>query len=252
VSETRTQRKALEREIHVWLTRPADIADPTLQDRCCAILCEDELARMQRFRTDALKQLFLVSHALVRSSLSRYEDVAPEAWRFSAGPHGRPEIAHPITRPALRFNLSHTAGLAACVVCLEWDCGVDVERVGRVNNLEGVARRVFCERERDDLDSLPSDDARHGRFTDYWTLKEAYIKARGLGFQLAPRRFGVSLGGSGVEIAFGPDMADQRAADWQLELQPVGEGMRLGVALRRRTAAARRVLVRETVPCADA
>jgi 4'-phosphopantetheinyl transferase len=239
-----------EGEAHVWLARPDEIRDPALLDRYRAILDAGELERHGRGRSEAIRRLFLVSHALVRTSLARYADISPESFEFSEGEHGRPEISSPDLHPRLRFNLSHTQGLAACIVAREIDCGVDVERVGRVKDLGGMARRVFSETERADLDALP-EAAQQGRFTDYWALKEAYVKARGKGFQLPMRKISMQIGDDDrVAIAFASGFGDE-PRDWQLALSRPGPGhgeYRLGVAMRRGRRADCRISVRQVVP----
>jgi len=246
---------ALRGQVHVWLARPDEINDPELLSEYRAILSPEERERHLRFRGDALRRLFLVSHALVRTSLSRYFDVAPGRWAFRAGEHGRPEIDPPTEAPRLRFNLSHTHGLVTCAVCIEADVGVDVERVDRVRDLDGVAKRVFTESERAILDALEGR-AKQGRFTDFWALKEAYIKAKGMGFQLNPSTFSVELGEAESEdcrLRLGTDFED-RAEDWQLALFPIDPGrateFRLAVALHRAGRPRHEIVVREVVPAA--
>ena len=197
--------------------------------------------------------MFLVSHALVRTTLSRYLNLPPEQWTFREGEHGRPEIDPPGDEPHLRFNLSHTLGLVACAVCLDVDCGVDVERLGRVKDMDGVSRRVFTERERVEIGGL-ADHAKQGRFTDYWSVKEAYIKARGTGFQTAPGTFSVHLGDRATApctLEFDSDF-DDRAEDWQLAHYPIDTGheqeFRLAIALRRRNLPSFEIVIREVIP----
>jgi 4'-phosphopantetheinyl transferase len=67
----------------------------------------------------------------------------------------------------------------------------DVESLGRPAPIE-VAERFFAPAEVRALHSLPSDE-RTQRFFDYWTLKESYIKARGLGLAIPLDRFGFAL-----------------------------------------------------------
>jgi 4'-phosphopantetheinyl transferase len=244
---------SLAHEAHVWLARPAQICDPDDLERYDALLSSDELAREERFINAELRQLFRISHALVRTTLSRYARVAPAQWQFHEGPHGRPEISKEHGLSALRFNLSHTKGLVACIATREIDCGVDVERVGRVKNLEGVARRVFSDVELEDLLDRAGAD-REGRFTDFWVLKESYIKARGMGFQLPLRdiQFRISEDGA-AEIDFASGF-DDKASEWQLHLQKqtyFDEPMtafRLATALRCGESGSRKVVVRDVVP----
>ena len=66
-------------------------------------LTDDERARHERFRHDADRQMFLLGRLMARALVGRALGVAPTAWPWREGPHGRPEIAAP-ARP-LRFNL---------------------------------------------------------------------------------------------------------------------------------------------------
>jgi 4'-phosphopantetheinyl transferase len=243
----------LENESHIWLAWPDQIDDPATLDAFRALLSETETARMARFRFDVHRKLYLVSHALVRTALSNYADLQPGEWLFSEEEFGRPEIAPACKTPALRFNLSHTEGLSAIIVTKNRDCGVDVEGVNHVKNLAGIAERVFTEAEQADLFARSGDDQR-GRFADYWTLKEAYMKARGLGFQLPPQTFGVEIeagtGGSAT-LKLATDFKDD-AAGWQLSLQPISNfaptsltnNFRLAVAVRAAEQESHRVVVR--------
>ena len=94
----------------------------------------------------------------------------------------------------LRFNLSHTDGLVVCLVAVEREIGVDVEHTARAGSVGiEIAERFSSPSEVAELRSLPFADQR-SRFFDYWTLKEAYIKARGLGLHLPLDQFSFHLG----------------------------------------------------------
>jgi 4'-phosphopantetheinyl transferase len=170
--------------VHLWYAL-SDEAEAEAASR--QLLSDEELRRYDRLLLPEARHRFAVAHTLVRSVLSLYADVEPQAWRFSTGPHGKPEIAHPGGLPPLRFNLSHTAGLSACAVTLDRDIGVDVEMTGRRVARMEIARRFFAPQEAAAVEAEPE------RFFDYWTLKEAYIKATGRGLSM-PLREAPSLG----------------------------------------------------------
>ncbi len=94
--------------------------------------------------------------------------------------HGRPEIASPPT--GLQFNLAHSAGLVVCALAAGRDVGVDVEDLARRTVDLAVVSR-YCSAE-EILDIQAQRDRWHDRFLRYWTLKEAYLKARGLGISV--------------------------------------------------------------------
>lgn len=228
--------------VHVWLCRVDQVQGPAVLARCAAVLDDAETERWQRYRFERDRHLFLVAHGLLRFSLSRYADVAPEDWRFALGDHGRPELAGAMAGLDLRFNLSHTQGLAAVLVNRSLDCGVDVEALGRQVDVPNLARHSFHPAEYADvMAQAPSE--RRARFFAYWTLKEAYIKARGMGLALPLGAFAMTLG-EPVSVAFEPPL-DDNSAHWQFQLlRPTAEHQ-LAVAIKRGRSADRRVVVRE-------
>jgi 4'-phosphopantetheinyl transferase len=195
-------------------------------------LSPQEHERMARLVFERDRRRFLLTRALVRTTLSRYAPVAPADWTFIANVHGRPEILdRPRGVPDLRFNLSHTAGLIACAVTIGREVGVDVEHIQR-RLTHDVAGRFFAPSEANDLKALPEDE-RTRAFFDYWTLKEAYIKARGFGLALPLADFAFRLAPPAPpRIAFEPALEDdpdtwQFAQDWPTPMH------RLGLAVRR-------------------
>ncbi len=155
-----------------------------------SVLDEDEAQRWWRYLTSESRALFLVAHVATRTVLSRYADRSPESWRFDRGDNGRPEIVD--GPPGMRFNISHTEGMVAVLVHGQADCGVDVEPIRRPTDVRSVARRVFTDDEQAAIFSLPPE-LQADRFYQLWTLKEAFIKAKGKGFALPLRQFSFTI-----------------------------------------------------------
>jgi 4'-phosphopantetheinyl transferase len=181
------------------------------------------------------RRRFLLTRALVRTMLSRYAAVAPAEWAFITNDHGRPEILdRPRGVPDLRFNLSHTEGLIACAVTIGREVGVDVEHVDR-RLMHDIAGRFFAPREVTDLKALP-DSEQPRAFFDYWTLKEAYIKARGFGLALPLADFAFTLAPPAPpRIAFEPGLDDDPET-WQFAQAWPTPHHRLALAVRRKGA----------------
>ncbi len=94
--------------VDLWCACPADIDDPRLLHAYRALLSEAERERQDRFLFARDRHRDLVTRALVRIVLSRYADLAPEAWRFVPNRYGRPGIANPAAGLRdLSFNISH-------------------------------------------------------------------------------------------------------------------------------------------------
>jgi 4'-phosphopantetheinyl transferase len=216
-------------EVHLWRVQCADIDEPELLGRYRALMSAAELQRQARYRFERDRHRDLIARALVRTSVSRYLGGEPGHWRFHPGEHGKPElIGAPLP---LRFNLSHSKDLVVCAVALQHDVGVDVEYTERGNDVLAIARHYFSRREVEDLFALPAERQRD-RFFDYWTLKEAYIKARGKGISLGLGNFSFDLTCSDeISIGFVPTLNDDAAA-WQFRLyRPLPE-YRMALAWR--------------------
>jgi 4'-phosphopantetheinyl transferase len=226
-------------EVHLWCVWPDDVTDPALLAAYRALLSEDEIARNRRFVFPKGRHEHLMTRALVRTTLSAYQPaVDPRDWQFVANPYGRPGIAGPTGRLAPLFNLSHTDGSIVCLLAADREIGVDVEDTTRADiGLVEIADRYFSPTEVAALGALP-EAARPDRFFDYWTLKESYIKARGLGLQLPLDQFSFHLGTQGrgagepIRISFGPGIDDDPAT-WQFSLQRLTARHRLAIAIRR-------------------
>lgn len=161
--------------VHLWYAFYDENTPPAVH---LHLLSGEERERYERMPLPGPRLSFVIARALVRCALSNHADVPPQEWRFSLGPHGKPEIAEPSGLPPLRFNLSHTAGLCACAVALDREIGVDVEMTGRRTEKLAIARRFFRPEEAAAVEAEPE------LFFDYWTLKEAFIKATGRGLSM--------------------------------------------------------------------
>jgi len=221
----------LNQETHVWYVKPETIHDRKVLDACMGTLSEQEREQCRRFHFPDDSHHYLVSHALVRYALSAYLDIRPHEWVFSLSDHGRPELANPGV-PPIRFNLSHTKGLAACVVNLSGDCGVDVEKIVARHNPVGVAKRMFSTAEYEHMLQLYGHEQLEYFFTR-WTLREAYVKARGIGISFPVHKLNFTVeSDSDIKIGFQPDIQDD-GGDWQFQLLPLSTGHAASVAIRR-------------------
>lgn len=221
----RSQRKLGRGEIEVWILSPPALSGAALA-RCLALLPEEEHAHVARFHFERNRREATASRALVRTTLAQYIDRAPISFRYRHGPYGQPFVAPPC---GLHFNATNHPDLVACVVSLDEEIGVDVEPVLRGEQILEVAPDVFSPAERAALDALPPDQ-RLDRAVSLWTLKEAYIKARGLGLSAPLKEISVDFPpGQRPTVSFqgGVDVPD----GWWLDTRDIG-GFRIAVANR--------------------
>ncbi len=209
-----------------------DDAPSDTVERLWPLMALPERTRCLRFVRDEDRRTFAVTRALVRRTLSLHGPTPPAEWRFVTNQHECPFVEPAQAgEPPLHFNVSHTRGLVALAVTRGHRLGVDVERVTRAV-MDGVAERHFAAAEVRDLHALPAD-AQATMFFEYWTLKEAYIKARGMGLALPLDAFAFGLRpplAPTITFADGFDDVAERWQFWQAWPTP---DHRLSLAIER-------------------
>lgn len=203
-------------EIHLWCCDDTQVKDDVLLRHYSTWLDNVELGRLRRFYFAEQRHQFLVAHALLRFALSSYHSsLGPADWQFGTNDYGRPMIANPrMVESNLVFSLSHTRRLTVLAICHSGELGVDVEYCRRSWDAVPLSDQFFSPVEARDLKTLPGSQQSQ-RYFDYWTLKEAYMKARGLGFALALDSFSFDLSLPG-KIGFSVEPgAGDRKDGWQ-------------------------------------
>ena len=231
----------------VWFTDVNSVRDVDLLAEYESWLSDEERKRHQSFHFERDRHLYLVAHALLRSSLSRHVDAQPADWTFTSEEFDRPEIAG--DKPhgdRIRFNLTHTNGLAACVIARNVDVGIDVECLDRQVDMDSIASRYFSYHEVQQLAKL-SGVERKTRFIELWTLKESYVKACGDGLSIPLSSFHFQRNSENTwRIGFTDSNFNSDA--WQfVRLQPTLRHI-MSIAIHHLTEPRYDVSIREVVP----
>ena len=170
-----------------------------------ALLSPEELVKADRFAFADDRDGFVAAHALLRATLSDFFARPQQDWTFVTGAWGKPRVDASDGSARLCFNLSHTRGHVAVAVALDREVGVDVERIAPARADEEVARQLFAPAEFAAFqEELKAERAE--AFFDVWTLKEAYIKAVGLGVALPLKDFAFTR--DPLRISFAPTLDD--------------------------------------------
>ena len=216
-----------EQELHVW--RASLDAFPEAST-LTAGLSADEQQRAGRFRVPQVRSRFIAARSILRNILGRYLECAPSQVRFHYREHGKPFLAPNSFRDDLRFNLSHSHGLALYAVSRARDVGIDLERIRPDRDHERLAERFFSPREAAALRDVPSE-ARIDAFFRCWTRKEAYLKARGEGLAIPLASFSVSLAPGEPAALVSVDGDEREAARWWLSSIHPGSGFAAALAV---------------------
>lgn len=204
--------------VHVWrfdLRAPC----PVLGDPW-GVLDAAERDRAERFHRALDASDYVHSHAMMRLVLGHYAGRPPGDLVYDFGPRGKPVLAPPSA--AIAFNLSHAGGLAALGVAHGRRVGVDIERIRAETEVEAIAGRFFAGPEQDAILSRQSA-LRRREFFRYWCLKEAFIKAEGVGLSLPLTDFTIlPADGDGFRVT----VADPATitGDWQVRVLSAPDG----------------------------
>jgi 4'-phosphopantetheinyl transferase len=208
-------------------------------ERLREALSADERERAARFRVPQVQARFTAGRAILRDILSRYLGRQPSALSFGYRKQGKPFLLPSPGQEDLRFNLSHSHGLALYGVTRAREIGVDLEQIRLDREHEKLAKRFFSPEEAAALQALPPEQ-RVAAFFHCWTRKEAYLKARGEGLAIPLASFAVSLAPG--ERAALLSVADEpgETARWSLEALDPGPGFAAALAVEGEPAAVRK------------
>jgi 4'-phosphopantetheinyl transferase len=212
-----------DQRIDLWCMPSVALDEGERRGQCLGLLSDAERAAMSKIMLAEDRDRFLWTRATVRTVLSRYSDTAPQEWVFVTHRYGKPAICertHGAGQPS--FNLSHTRGALVLAVTRSRALGVDVEYEHACRRWDLADADTLGPRELAALARLPAASQQQ-RALELWTLKEAYLKARGTGFALKPERAEFEFP-SAHDLVFRPHGLLDDTADrwhfWQFRLAP--------------------------------
>ncbi|MCL5670567.1 MAG: 4'-phosphopantetheinyl transferase superfamily protein [Acidobacteria bacterium] len=183
-------------------------------------LAADEQARAERFYFERDREHFIVARGVLRAILGGYLNRAPECLSFCYSAYGKPSLAGESDGDVIRFNVSHSHGIALYAFTRGTAVGIDLERIRFDLAVAEVAGQFFSPQEVAMLRTLPTEEQTLAFFR-CWTRKEAYIKARGEGLSLPLDQFDVSLAPGEPAAVLGTQRDPSEASRWSLqELTP--------------------------------
>lgn len=144
----------------------------------------DDRHHAQQISNPALQRRYIAVHGQLRAILSEQLGQPADTLNIHKTPHGKPYLAD---HPELAFNLSHTANNFVIALGSNCQLGIDLEIEKPRHNLEGLVHKCFGEEEASYWEQLP-DEKKLAEFYRFWTAKEAFVKATGLGISLGLQR----------------------------------------------------------------
>ncbi|MBT6434591.1 MAG: 4'-phosphopantetheinyl transferase superfamily protein [Deltaproteobacteria bacterium] len=242
--ESATESSLDAQTVHLWWATDRGLDSNTLKQAYFHQLTTQEKERYQRFMFQKDSDLYLLTRALCRKVLSKYVATPPSSWLFETNSYGKPSVSYPEAGQYLEFNLTNTPGLVACMVSDRYHVGVDAEAFERQSTTLDIAKRFFSKREFAELQTH-GPDALTKRFFHYWTLKEAYIKVRGMGMSIPLADFSmVENDEMGIEVVHHTE-GEHTQYHWHFEQCQLEEKYLLGMSVRLPEVMKPQIIIRE-------
>lgn len=167
-------------EVHLWKIPHDTLLLPELP------LSNNEVERAQSYHFEADRRRYLVTQTRKREILGGYLQQPPAELVFAQNPHGRPQL------DGLSFSITHSTDLSILAVTKAGKLGIDLESMRPRPDLDSLAQHILTNSEHIHYQRLP-EDRRLEAFYQFWTSKEAYLKALGTGLQIEPDQVELEL-----------------------------------------------------------
>jgi len=179
-------------------------------------LDESEQSRSRRFQFAGPRRRFGLCRAALRAILCRRLGCENGQLAFEESRHGKPFATVGGTPVPDSFNVSHSGDHGLIAFAPAGRLGVDIEERVAHRNLDLLVETVLGEQEQALL-ARTRGEARTHLFFKLWTMKEALIKAHGMGMALDPSRVQIPsamLGGTTQSTLQSPEIPGVR---WRLD-----------------------------------
>ena len=153
-------------------------------------LNEEEQVRCRQYPLPGPRRRFALCRAALRAILCRQLGCSNEHLSLGSSDYGKPFALIDEESAPISFNLSHSGKHGLIALAPHGRLGVDVEERVPRKDFDELSEAVFGPHEQSALACVRGSD-RIRLFFRLWTIKEALIKALGLGFTLDVSQFEV-------------------------------------------------------------
>lgn len=183
-------------EVHLWMSN-LDATSEVIE-HLLRLLSEEEGQRFSEFRNQTKRRRACVGRGTLRIILSYYLGCEPEKVEIGYGEDDRPFLK---SREGigLDFNVSHSRERLSIAITVDAAIGIDVECVRPATAMHRVADHYFTAHEARELKTV-SGELQLRRYYHFWTRREAYGKAIGIGLNALIHVFGDEVRGHSTAI----------------------------------------------------
>jgi 4'-phosphopantetheinyl transferase len=177
-------------DVHVWqanLDQPPQVTRELEETLSIA-----ELSRAKKFVSQRDRSRFLVSHVILRKMLGGYLNAEPTQLVFRYQSLGKPYLSSKYERSGISFNFSHAQNVGLFALACKREIGADIEFIRFLPEMGQIASKYYSPTVYHLLTTM-SDGQKIQVFFDFWTRKEAFLKALGVGFTYPTDGLDVSI-----------------------------------------------------------
>jgi 4'-phosphopantetheinyl transferase len=200
-------------DIQIW-SIPLD-TNETFRTACLKALGEKGRERISFFKFKQVQESYIISQGGLRLLLSYYLNIPAAEIKLGRHAKGKPFSEDNLM---LRFNMSNSGRRVVYAFSLDEEIGIDLERLREMSDLDELIEKNYNTYEQNYINKLP--EKRQYRFFKFWTIKEAYLKAIGVGMRIPPEdlEFEVQNGEYSLQSIRGEvDTEDWIFKDFELE-----------------------------------
>lgn len=148
------------------------------------LLSQEEASSAQKIKAERRLHEFIYGRYSLKNALSTHLNTPIKNLDLLKHPHGKLYLAG---NPTF-FNLTHSGDYLAFCICDEGEIGIDIEHLQRrTTDLIGIAERYFTQAEYLAIKNCDTHN-QYALFYKIWTLKEAALKATGIGISAGLER----------------------------------------------------------------
>ncbi|VXC05573.1 putative 4'-phosphopantetheinyl transferase [Flavobacterium sp. 9AF] len=161
--------------INIYYSNIDDAFKAVSYDLCLNRLPSNMSEGIRRFYKETDRKLGLLGKMLLTFQLHHYNLFGILSLsNIQLNEYGKPSFYY-----SFEFNISHSGKIAICAACIEGSIGIDIEEVKEVN-IEEYKEQFSC----NEWYIITKDKNPTSKFFEFWTRKEALVKAVGLGISI--------------------------------------------------------------------
>lgn len=182
LGELTAQRKEFSHEIGTVQIWSIDLdAKDSIRDACLNALSEKEQKNISFFKFKRVQENYIISQGGLKLLLSNYLNIPTSEVKLGKHKKGKP---YSVDNPQLHFNMSNSGKKVVYAFSMDEELGIDLEQLRALHDLNELIQKNYTKKEQEYINKRA--DQVSFRFFKFWTIKEAYLKAIGVGMRIPP------------------------------------------------------------------